>query len=182
MYVQIILRESKKGNLFRLPNPFSHRSTACIVSHKAFPPRIKSYDECLTLLSLGSWNDISSCLFITSSPWQCWQGHPYCWHFPPPSPHCHPRLLWLGSPANVAIYKNSWDSSADKAFLNRHYRFNRHPQSRGGAHKLSVCLWEGGRAAEHRAASLCANLHTIPRLALDAEHVCQTHQQLGPWP
>lgn len=151
----------------------TYRSTACIVSHKAFPPRIKRYDECLTLVSLGSWNDISGCLFITSSPCQYWQGHPYCWHFPPPSPHCHPRLLWLGSPANVAIYKNSWDSSADKAFLNRHYRFNRCTESRG---VLAVCLCtcekEGGlRSAEPPPsvpmcpAPCASRAHTIPRLA-----------------
>lgn len=116
----------------------TYRSTVCIASRKVFPPRKKRYDEYLTLVfSLGSWNDISSCLFITSSPWQYWQDHPYCWHFPPPSHHCHPRLLWLGSLANVAIYKNSWDSSADKAFLNCHYRFNRHTESQG---VLTICL------------------------------------------
>lgn len=151
-------------------------------SHIAFPPGIKRYDEHLTPVSLESW--VSSCPFIASSPWQHWQGHPYCWHFSPPSPHRHRCLLWPGSPAKIAIYKNSWDSSADQAFLQRHYRFNRRMKSWGVLTIfLCTCKEEGeSQSTEQpspvpiRPAHCVSQACTIPKLALDAEHVCQPHQ------
>lgn len=158
------------------------------VSRVAFPPQKKKrYNERLTLASLGSWNDVSSCLFIASSPWQHWQCHPYYWHFSPPSPYCHPGLLWPASPANVAIYKNSWDSCADRAFLPCHYRFNGRTKSQG---VLTIFLWACRKEGESQSteqpppapARCISRAHTMAQLALDAEHVCQAHQQLGPVP
>lgn len=174
---------------------FSAYRKQCTKAHHLFPtysipPEIKRFDERLTLVSLGSWNDVSSCPFNLSNPWQHWQGHPHCWHFSPPSPDCPPCLLWPASPANVAIYKNSWDRSADQAFLHHHRWFNRRRKSRG---VLTIfpraCEKEGeSQSTEQPPPVLICLAHcvswacTIPRLALDAEHVCQPHQQLGALP
>lgn len=110
----------------------------------------------------------------------------------PPSSHCHPCLLWPGSPANVAIYKNSWDSSADQAFL-QHRIDSTGVQKAEGCSQFFCALAKrrkSGRAQSSpllrwyaRLAVSPPNTHrTQAEHTLDAEHVCQPHQQLGPLP